>query len=90
MRLLQEAVSLSHMKCDFMMNKQEGNEGNAAPEETKKSNHVLRVLEKRQQARKLDSHVEEQFGSGRGLAFHLDQVNVPGLMGKSHMWHYLC
>ncbi|CAA3007344.1 40S ribosomal S8 [Olea europaea subsp. europaea] len=70
---------------------EEGSEGNAAPEETKKSNHVLRELEKRQQGRKLDSPVEEQFGSGRGLAFHLDQVNVAGLMGKSHMWwHYLC
>ncbi|KAJ7960861.1 40S ribosomal protein S8 [Quillaja saponaria] len=34
----------------------------------KKSNHVLRKLEKRQQDRKLDPHIEEQFGSGRLLA----------------------
>ena len=42
--------------------------GEAAAEETKKSNHVTRKLEKRQQARKLDSHVEDQFGGGRLLA----------------------
>ncbi|KAL2530148.1 40S ribosomal protein S8-2 [Forsythia ovata] len=47
---------------------EEGGEGTAAPEETKKSNHVLRKLEKRQQGRILDLHVEEQFGSGRLLA----------------------
>ncbi|XP_062109275.1 small ribosomal subunit protein eS8-like [Humulus lupulus] len=42
-------------------------EGEAAPpaEETKKSNHVQRKIEKRQQARTLDSHIEEQFSSGR-------------------------
>ncbi|KAF5465115.1 hypothetical protein F2P56_015146 [Juglans regia] len=40
----------------------------AATEEAKKSNHVLRKLEKRQQGRKLDLHIEEQFGSGRLLA----------------------
>lgn len=37
----------------------------AATEETKKSNHVLRKIEKRQAERKLDSHLEEQFSSGR-------------------------
>lgn len=36
-------------------------------EETK-SNHVQRKLEKRQQDRKLDSHIEEQFSGGRLLA----------------------
>lgn len=46
---------------------QEG-DGAAASEETKKSNHVLRKIEKRQTDRKLDSHLEEQFGSGRLLA----------------------
>nr|GMD28036.1 40S ribosomal protein S8 [Ipomoea batatas] len=46
---------------------EEGNEG-AAVEETKKSNHVQRKLEKRQKDRKLDSHLEEQFGSGRLMA----------------------
>jgi len=39
-----------------------------ATEETKKSNHVVRKLEKRQQGRTLDPHIEEQFGSGRLLA----------------------
>ena len=43
-------------------------EGTAATEETKKSNHVLRKIEKRQKDRKLDPHIEEQFGSGRLLA----------------------
>ncbi|KAL2557089.1 40S ribosomal protein S8-2 [Forsythia ovata] len=37
-------------------------------QETKKSNHVVRKLEKRQQGRTLDPHIEEQFGSGRLLA----------------------
>ncbi|XP_006652189.2 40S ribosomal protein S8-like [Oryza brachyantha] len=46
----------------------EGQEGEAAAEETKKSNHVVRKLEKRQQGRTLDPHIEEQFGSGRLLA----------------------
>ncbi|XP_031101493.1 40S ribosomal protein S8-2-like [Ipomoea triloba] len=40
----------------------------AAAEEAKKSNHVQRKLEKRQKDRKLDSHLEEQFGSGRLMA----------------------
>ncbi|KAJ1292288.1 hypothetical protein BS78_02G380700 [Paspalum vaginatum] len=46
----------------------EGQEGEAATEETKKSNHLQRKLEKRQQGRTLDPHIEEQFGSGRLLA----------------------
>ncbi|KAF0893865.1 hypothetical protein E2562_031402 [Oryza meyeriana var. granulata] len=46
----------------------EGQQGEAAAEETKKSNHVVRKLEKRQQGRTLDPHIEEQFGSGRLLA----------------------
>ncbi|CAN4102654.1 unnamed protein product [Withania somnifera] len=47
--------------------KKEGEEAEAVPEE-KKSNHVQRKLEKRQQDRKIDPHVEEQFASGRLLA----------------------
>ncbi|GMY32135.1 40S ribosomal protein S8 [Fagus crenata] len=43
-------------------------EAEAATEETKKSNHVLRKIEKRQQGRSLDAHIEEQFGGGRLLA----------------------
>lgn len=48
--------------------KKEGEEGEGATEEVKKSSHVLRKLESRQQGRKLDPHIEEQFGSGRLLA----------------------
>ncbi|KAK8545738.1 hypothetical protein V6N13_067006 [Hibiscus sabdariffa] len=48
--------------------KKEGEEAETATEEVKKSNHVLRKLEKRQQNRQLDSHIEEQFASGRLLA----------------------
>ncbi|KAG6411716.1 hypothetical protein SASPL_129800 [Salvia splendens] len=50
--------------------KKEGEETTeaAATEEVKKSNHVQRKLEKRQQDRKIDSHIEEQFGGGRLLA----------------------
>ncbi|WVZ06473.1 hypothetical protein V8G54_019819 [Vigna mungo] len=43
-------------------------EGDAVAEETKKSNHVQRKIEKRQKDRKLDAHIEEQFGGGRLLA----------------------
>ncbi|VAH47042.1 unnamed protein product [Triticum turgidum subsp. durum] len=39
-----------------------------ATEEAKKSNNVQRKLEKRQQGRTLDSHIEEQFSGGRLLA----------------------
>ncbi|XP_041997084.1 40S ribosomal protein S8 [Salvia splendens] len=50
--------------------KKEGEETTeaASTEEVKKSNHVQRKLEKRQQDRKIDSHIEEQFGGGRLLA----------------------
>ncbi|KAL8215707.1 hypothetical protein R6Q57_022544 [Mikania cordata] len=48
--------------------KKEGEEVEGATEEAKKSNHVARKLEKRQEDRKLDPHVEEQFSSGRLLA----------------------
>ncbi|KAJ8440410.1 hypothetical protein Cgig2_017643 [Carnegiea gigantea] len=47
--------------------KKEGEEAEAT-EEAKKSNHVLRKLEKRKQNRTLDPHIEEQFGGGRLLA----------------------
>ncbi|KAG6586084.1 40S ribosomal protein S8, partial [Cucurbita argyrosperma subsp. sororia] len=43
-------------------------EADAATEEVKKSNHVQRKIEKRQQDRKLDPHIEEQFSSGRLMA----------------------
>ncbi|XP_022939829.1 40S ribosomal protein S8 [Cucurbita maxima] len=48
--------------------KEEEGDAAAATEEAKKSNHVQRKLEKRQQERKLDPHIEEQFSSGRLMA----------------------
>ncbi|VVB15210.1 unnamed protein product [Arabis nemorensis] len=39
-----------------------------AAEETKKSNHVQRKIKERQEGRNLDSHIEDQFSSGRLLA----------------------
>jgi len=47
---------------------QEGEVAAVATEEAKKSNNVQRKLEKRQQGRSLDSHIEEQFSGGRLLA----------------------
>uniref|UniRef100_A0A453BTI6 40S ribosomal protein S8 n=1 Tax=Aegilops tauschii subsp. strangulata TaxID=200361 RepID=A0A453BTI6_AEGTS len=47
---------------------QEAEVAAAATEEAKKSNNVQRKLEKRQQGRTLDSHIEEQFSGGRLLA----------------------
>jgi len=57
-----------------------GQDGEAATEEVKKSNHVLRKLEKRKQSRVLDSHIEEQFGGGRLLACISSR---PGQCGRS-------
>jgi small subunit ribosomal protein S8e len=47
---------------------QEGEVAATATEEAKKSNNVQRKLEKRQQGRTLDAHIEEQFSGGRLLA----------------------
>ncbi|KAK9673781.1 hypothetical protein RND81_12G189100 [Saponaria officinalis] len=47
--------------------KKEAEEGETT-EDAKKSNHVARKLEKRQEGRTLDPHIEEQFGGGRLLA----------------------
>ncbi|OVA05241.1 Ribosomal protein S8e [Macleaya cordata] len=52
----------------FYAGKRVHQEGEAAAEEAKKSNHIVRKLEKRQQDHKLDPHIEEQFGGGRLLA----------------------
>ncbi|KAK2648813.1 hypothetical protein Ddye_016302 [Dipteronia dyeriana] len=50
--------------------KKETEEGDSATtEETKKSNHLQRKIEKRQKDHKLDPHFEEQFGGGRLLAY---------------------
>ncbi|KAF9589283.1 hypothetical protein IFM89_022353 [Coptis chinensis] len=48
--------------------KEGAEEGEAAVEEVKKSQHVLRKLEKCKKEQKLDSHIEKQFGGGRLLA----------------------
>ncbi|KFK31870.1 hypothetical protein AALP_AA6G169300 [Arabis alpina] len=48
--------------------KKEGEDVEEAAEETKKSNHVLRKIKERQEDRNLDSHIEDQFSSGRLLA----------------------
>ncbi|KAF5479013.1 hypothetical protein F2P56_005525 [Juglans regia] len=68
-------VDIGRKKKTLASTKKESEEGDApaaaaapATEEAKKSNHVQRKLEKRQQNRKLDAHIEEQFGSGRLLA----------------------
>ncbi|XP_064977487.1 small ribosomal subunit protein eS8-like [Musa acuminata AAA Group] len=55
-------------KAPTASKKETAEEGEAAVEEGKKSNHVTRKLEKRQQGCKLDPHIEEQFGAGRLLA----------------------
>jgi small subunit ribosomal protein S8e len=62
-------VDIGRKKKTSASTKKEGEEGDAAAaEEVKKSNHVQRKLEKRQQIRNLDPHIEDQFGSGRLLA----------------------
>ncbi|XP_050219290.1 40S ribosomal protein S8-1 [Mercurialis annua] len=65
-------VDIGRKKKTAAPAKKEGEEGEAAAaattEEVKKSNHVLRKLEKRQEGRKLDAHIEEQFSGGRLLA----------------------
>ncbi|CAE6248849.1 unnamed protein product [Arabidopsis arenosa] len=61
--------------------KKEGEEGDAVTtEEVKKSNHVQRKLEMRQEGRALDSHLEEQFSSGRLLACIASR---PGQCGRA-------
>ncbi|XP_020890337.1 40S ribosomal protein S8-2 [Arabidopsis lyrata subsp. lyrata] len=61
--------------------KKEGEEGDAVTtEEVKKSNHIQRKLEMRQEGRALDSHLEEQFSSGRLLACIASR---PGQSGRA-------
>ncbi|KAG6485746.1 hypothetical protein ZIOFF_054311 [Zingiber officinale] len=57
-----------------------GQEGEGTTEVVKKSSSVLRKLEKRQQDRKLDPHIEEQFGTGRLLA---SISSRPGQCGRA-------
>ncbi|EHA8588408.1 40S ribosomal protein S8 [Cocos nucifera] len=61
-------VEIGRKKKAPAASKKEATEEGGAIEEAKKSNHVLRKLEKRQQGRTLEPHIEEQFGSGRLLA----------------------
>lgn len=58
----------------------------AATEEARKSNHVLRKLEQRQQGRKLDPHIEEQFGSGRLMACISSR---PGQCGRADGYAFI-
>ncbi|KAL9229991.1 hypothetical protein vseg_005395 [Gypsophila vaccaria] len=59
-------VDIGRKKKAAAAAKKEAEEGET--EEAKKSNHVARKLEKRQEGRTLDSHIEEQFSGGRLLA----------------------
>ncbi|KAL5708779.1 40S ribosomal protein [Ranunculus cassubicifolius] len=63
-------VDIGRKKKTAFALKKDAEEGEVAPvvEETKKSKHVLRKIEKRQEDCKLDAHIEEQFGGGRLLA----------------------
>ncbi|KAF7815906.1 40S ribosomal protein S8-like [Senna tora] len=61
-------VDIGRKKKSATSAKKEGEEVEAVTEEVKKSKHVLRKLEKRQENRTLDPHIEEQFGGGRLLA----------------------
>ncbi|XP_020571495.1 40S ribosomal protein S8 [Phalaenopsis equestris] len=76
-------VELGRKKKSTAASKKDSSEvhdGEAALEESKKSNHVERKLEKRQQVRTLDPHIEEQFGSGRLLA---SISSRPGQCGRA-------
>ncbi|CAL9147396.1 unnamed protein product [Musa hybrid cultivar] len=66
--LLYPIMFIAHLLLCFFTLNSNRLESEAAVEEGKKSNHVTRKLEKRQQGCKLDPHIEEQFGAGRLLA----------------------
>ncbi|KAG7555921.1 Ribosomal protein S8e [Arabidopsis suecica] len=63
-------VEVGRKKKNASSTKKDAEEGEeVAPlEETKKSNHLSRKIESRQEGRSLDSHIEDQFASGRLLA----------------------
>ncbi|XP_063936024.1 small ribosomal subunit protein eS8 isoform X2 [Daucus carota subsp. sativus] len=61
-------VEIGRKKKSSAAAKKEGEYGEAATEDAKKSNHVQRKVQKRQEDRKIDPHIEEQFGGGRLLA----------------------
>nr|GFA27180.1 40S ribosomal protein S8-like [Tanacetum cinerariifolium] len=60
--------------------KKEAKEAEGATEETKKSNHVVRKIEKRQEERKLNQYVEEQFFGGR---LYAAVSSHPGQCGRA-------
>ncbi|KAL8106126.1 hypothetical protein AgCh_029795 [Apium graveolens] len=73
-------VEIGRKKKTSAAAKKEGEDGDAATEEAKKSNHVQRKIEKRQEDRKIDAHIEEQFGGGRLLA---SISSRPGQCGRA-------
>ena len=68
-------IALTWVLC---LNTQEGEA--AAEEEKKKSRHLLKKIEKRQEGHKLDTHLEEQFASGRLMAAIASR---PGQCGRA-------
>lgn len=61
-------VDIGRKKKSAAAKKDTSEDGEGTAEVTKKSNHVQRKIEGRQEDRKLDSHIEEQFSGGRLLA----------------------
>ncbi|KAK7288521.1 hypothetical protein RIF29_01982 [Crotalaria pallida] len=74
-------VDIGRKKKGATSANKEVEDAETATEEAKKSNHVLRKLEKRKQNRVLDPHIEEQFGGGRLLACISSR---PGQCGRAH------
>ncbi|OIW09482.1 hypothetical protein TanjilG_23765 [Lupinus angustifolius] len=73
-------IEIGRKKKSTTSAKKEGEVAETTTEEAKKSNHVLRKLEKRTQNRVLDPHIEEQFGGGRLLA---SISSRPGQCGRA-------
>ena len=73
-------VDIGRKKKTAAAKKDAAEEGETPAEEAKKSNHVQRKIEKRQKDRKLDPHIEEQFGGGRLLACIASR---PGQCGRA-------
>ncbi|MED6179454.1 40S ribosomal protein [Stylosanthes scabra] len=73
-------VDIGRKKKTAAAKKDAAEDGETPAEETKKSNHVQRKIEKRQKDRSLDPHIEEQFGGGRLLACIASR---PGQCGRA-------
>ena len=65
-------------------------DGEAATEEVKKSNHVLRKLEKQKQNQVLDPHIEEKFGGGRLLACISSRPGQCGCADRYATFYSIC